>query len=179
MTQIASVYGEAMYSLAKDNHLLDPILEEMNALKAGFEENPDFVRLLSTPNLSKEQRVSILDDSFSGKIQPYLLNFLKILTEKGYVSQFPGCCEAFRDLYNRDMGILPVTAVTAVPLSGEQTARLQEKLSDMTGRKIALSNRVDPQCLGGVRLDYDGKQLNDTIAHRFQAIRELLTDTVL
>ena len=179
MTQVGSVYGEALYELACGENQQDEILEQLKALNESFRLTPEFIKLLGSHAISKQERCQVLDDSFRGKINQYLLNFLKILTEKGYMHHFPHCCESYEKHYNEDHNILSVKAVTAVPLSGEQTARLQEKLSDMTGRKIALSNRVDPQCLGGVRLDYDGKQLNDTIAHRFQAIRELLTDTVL
>ena len=39
--------------------------------------------------------------------------------------------------------------------------------------------RVDPQVLGGVRLDYDGKRLDDTVSHRLDAVRRLLKNTVL
>ena len=45
--------------------------------------------------------------------------------------------------------------------------------------KIKLCCRVDPAVLGGVRLDYDGKRLDDTVSHRLDAIRGLLKDTVL
>ena len=33
--------------------------------------------------------------------------------------------------------------------------------------------------MGGMRLDYDGKQLEDSIAQRMQNIRQLLKNTVL
>ena len=49
----------------------------------------------------------------------------------------------------------------------------------MTGKTILLDNRVDTTCLGGVRLDYDGQRLDDTICHRMESIRELLKNTVL
>lgn len=179
MTQIAGMYGEALYSLAQSENLTEQILEELTALKAGFDENPEYARLLSTPNLPKIQRTQILDDGFAGKIHPYILNFLKILTEKGYISQFPGCCDAYRQHYNRDMGIVPVVAVTAVPLTELQSQRLNQKLAETTGKKIALTNRVDPNCLGGVRLDFDGKQLDDTVSHRLNTISKLLQGTVL
>ena len=42
-----------------------------------------------------------------------------------------------------------------------------------------MSNRVDPDILGGVRLDYDGKQMDDTLAHRLESIRTMLSSSVL
>ena len=179
MTQIGSVYGEALYALAKDEGLANQILEELTALKEAFRAEPDFLRLLSSPNLSKQERCQIIDDSFQGKIHVYILNFLKILTEKGYIRQFPGCCDAFAQQYNRDNGILQVTAFTALPLSEELRRKLADKLSKVTGKQIDLDCRLDPEVLGGVRLDFDGMQVDGTIRRRLEDIRAILKNTVL
>lgn len=179
MTQAGSVYGEALYSLCLEEHLTRDVLQQITVLLQSFREAPDYIRLLSSPNLSKEERCRIVDDSFRGKVHPYVLNFMKILTEIGYMRHFDDCCEAYRALYNRDNGILPVTAVTASPLTEVQTHRLREKLTYVTGKTIELTNRADPATIGGVRLDFDGRRLDDTIAHRLDTIRQLLSNTVL
>ena len=179
MTQIGNVYGEALYSLAREENLSDAVLQELKLLRDAFAQEPDFVRLLSAPNLSKEERCAVLDRSFRGKVQPYVLNFMKILTEKGYLRHFADCCKTYRDQYNEENGILPVVAVTAISLTGEQASRLSDKLARVTGKKIDLANRVDPSCLGGVRLEFDGKQLDDTVEHRLAAIGSMLKSTVL
>ena len=179
MTQVGNVYGEALYTLALEENLSKELLAELTVLQQSFAQEPDFIRLLSSPNLSKQERIQILDDSFRGKVHEFVLNFLKILTEKGYMKHFDHCCMAYEEHYNHDNGILPVTAITAVALSEEQRKKLTGKLSRITGKQIKLQNRVDPACLGGVRLDYDGKRLDDTVSHRLDAIRDLLKDTVL
>lgn len=150
MTQIGNVYGEALYSLAREEGLSDAVLQELKLLRDAFTQEPD-----------------------------YVLNFLKILTEKGYARYFCDCCDAYRELYNSDHGILTVKAVTAVALTDQQAAKLSNKLAAITGKTIELQNRVDPGCLGGVRLDYDGKRLDDTVSHRLDSVRNMLKNTVL
>lgn len=179
MTQIGSVYGQALYELAQSENLTEELRQQLQALQESFQAEPDFLRLLSSPNISKPERCQILDDSFQGKVHGYVLNFLKILMEKGYIKQFPDCCQMFTDLYNQDHNILSVTAVTAVALSQAQTEALTKKLSTMTGKTILLRNQVNPACLGGVRLDYDGQRLDGTVKNRLDSIRELLNNTVL
>ncbi len=179
MTEAGNVYGQALYDLAKSEDLSAPILQELKALEESFSQEPEFLRLLAAHNLSKAERCGILDDTLGGKVHPYVLNFLKILTEKGYSKHFGDCCKAYRGFYNQDNGILPVTAVTAVALSPEQAEKLTAKLSAQTGKTVELTNRVDPETLGGVRLDYDGKRVDDTVAHRLDAVRGLLKNTVL
>ena len=120
MTEVGCVYGQALYDLALEEALTKPVLDELEVLLLGFEAEPDFVRLLSTPTLTKQERCQILDQSFRGKVQPYVLNFLKILTEKGYMRHFSDCCTAYREQYYKDNDILLVKAVTAVPMTKEQ-----------------------------------------------------------
>lgn len=179
MTDVGSVYGQALYDLAKEASLTHVILQQFSALNKSFRQEPAFLRLLAAPSLTKEERCRILDDSFRGKIEPYLLNFMKLLTEKGYSRHFSHCFSAYEEHYNQDNGILPVTAVTAIALSEEQTKRLSDKLAGITGKTIALRNTIDPQCLGGIRLDYNGTRLDDTVAHRLESIRNMLKSTVL
>ncbi len=179
MTQVGSVYGEALYDLAKSEGLSAGILEEIFTLEESFRQEPAFLRLLAAPNLSKEERCDLVDQCFRGKVHPYVLNFLKILTEKGYTRFFGDCCASYRELYNRDNGILPVTAVTAVALTAEQSEKLKAKLTTLTGKTVELTNRVEPGVLGGVRLDYDGKRVDDTVSHRLDTVRSLLKNTII
>lgn len=179
MTQAANTYAQALYDLAKDEGFAQQILKELDVLKQAFDREPEFIRLLSAPNLPKAERCGILDESFRGSVHIYVLNFLKILTEKGYIRQFSDCCKAYRQHYNADNGILTVQAVTAVALTEEQSARLTEKLTKQTGKTVELVNRIDPSILGGVRLDYDGKRVDGTVKNRLDTIGNLLKNTVL
>ena len=179
MTQTANVYAQALYTLAREEDLCDAILAEMNALEGIFRDNPGYMQLLSAANVSKEERCQILDEGFRGKVQPYVLNFMKLLTEKGYIRQFPDCCKAFAAQYDLEHGILPVQAVSAVALTEIQQERLTKKLETITGKTIRLTNKVDPACLGGLRLDYDGKRVDGTVQNRLDSIGKLLKNTVL
>ena len=74
---------------------------------------------------------------------------------------------------------MPVKAYTAQPLSQEQTQLLTEKMQTITGETVLLENLIDPDCLGGVRLSYDGKQIDGTVQNRLASVGKLLKNTVL
>ncbi len=167
-------YGLALYALAKDEQLDKLILEQLQVLDTAFSQEPDFLRLLATPNLSKKERCDLLDDSFRGKVHPYVLNFLKVLTEKGLARNFSACYKAYRQQYNEDNDIISVLAVTAIALSETQSEKLREKLTQVTGKTVELRFRVDPACLGGIRLDYDGKRVDGTVKNRLDSLRNQL-----
>lgn len=179
MTQIGSVYGGALYTLAKEEQIAERIRFELQQVGGVFEKEPDYLRLLSAANIPRQERCALVDKAFRDKVHLYVLNFLKILTEKGYAKHFSSCLDAYTAQYNMDNGILPVKAVSAVALSAEQVVRLEEKLCALTGKKARVENRVDPQCLGGVLLEYDGTQVDGSVASRIEKIRKLLKNTVL
>ncbi len=179
MTQVGSVYGQALYALAKEEHLCEVVYGDLQVLKACFEAENEYLVLLAAANISVEERCQVVDEAFRDRVHPYVLNFLKVLTEKGYAREFHDCFMSFEKQYHIDNDILPIKAVSAVPLSEGQTAKLIAKLSSITGKNIKLTKEVLPECKGGVRLDFEGKRLDDTILKRLPDINQMLTKTVL
>lgn len=175
MTELAREYGDGLYALCAEEKLDARALEELAALKGVFRQEKDFFRLLSNMSLSKEERVGILDHTLRGQVHPYLLNFLKILCERGALGEFEGCESAFRENYNRDHGVLEAQATTGAPLDDAQRKRLTEKLHAMTNREIYLSEKVDPSVIGGVLLEMDGKRYDSTLRGRLMQIRAKMT----
>ena len=156
MTQIGVNYGCALYELAQQEGITEKVLEQLRVLEESFCAEPGFLRLLATPNLTKEERCNVVDSKY-----------------------FSDCYQAYEDRYNEDNGILPVQAVTAVSLTTEQCKKLTEKLETITGKTVKLQNTVDERCLGGVRLLYDGVQVDGTVKNRLDSIGDLLKNTVL
>ena len=179
MTQTAVNFAKALYTLAAEENMEGEVLQQLTVMQKAFAQEPNFVVLLAAPNLSKQEKCIILDNCFRDKVHIYVLNFIKLLTEKGGIRHFDDCSKAFREIYNEENGILPVTAVTAVVLSEDQIKRLTDKLTQITGKTVELQNKVDPAVLGGVRLDYDGKRVDGTVQNRLDSVRELLKNTVL
>ena len=179
MTEVAKTYGDALYDLAAEEKIAEELLEEVASLSVAFNENPDFVKLLSTPALRKDQRLAVLDDSFGGKVHAHVLNFMKILVENGTIAEFSGCADEFRQRYNKDNNIEEVCAVTAIPLNEELAAKLKAKLEGMTGKTVILSNKVDPSVLGGVRLEMQGTQLEGSVQNNLETLRRSLLGATL
>ena len=81
MTKTAKTYGGALYQLAREEGCADRLLEELEAVDGILRSNPQYQRLTSLPSLGKEERRALLDEAFGGRVHPYLLSFLKILSE--------------------------------------------------------------------------------------------------
>ena len=172
MTQTAKNYADALYELARDEGLDERVMQELTGVNALFAANPDYVRLLSASNVRREEQLAALDEAFSGRVHTYVCSFLKLLCERHHIRELPNCARRFRQRFNADHGILEASAVTARPLTDAQ----REKL---TGKRVDLENRVDPTVLGGIRLEYEGMELDGTVRARLDGLKKTLSDTVL
>ena len=68
-------YAQALYSLAGEEGVAAEVLQQLEVLETSFSQEPDFLRLLAAQNLSKAERCQLLDESFRGRVHPYVLNF--------------------------------------------------------------------------------------------------------
>lgn len=175
MTAAAKEYGGALFDLAREEDLLDRVYDDMQTVAALFEQNPAYRHLLEDPALHKAERLDLLDQAFREGVHPYVLNFLKLLCEHGGLGEVPGCLTRYRELLYEVRGILPVTAVTAAPLTDAQKQALCGRLQAMTGKTVQLDCRIDTAVLGGVRLHYAGRELDGTVQGQLTRLRELLT----
>lgn len=175
MTELAREYGEGLYALTREEKMETDVLSQLQLLKGCFREQPEFLRLLSNMSISKEERVGILDRTLRSQVHLYLLNFLKILCERGALSEFEGCEAAYRAQYNQDHGVLEAIVTTGAPLNEAQRERLKEKLAKMTGKQVDLHEKVDPSVIGGVLLEMNGQRYDNTLRHRLQAIHQAMT----
>ena len=86
----------------------------------------------------------------------------------------PACSRAYLELLYRTRGIMPVTAASAAALTEEQKTALTQKLNKVTGKKILLTNVVDKSLIGGIKVSYDGTELDGSVAGRLSAVRKAL-----
>ena len=179
MSKAGDLYGQSLYDLAAEENLTDDILGEMEAVKGIFSENPDYVALLSEPSVPKNERLGLLDEAFGGSLTAYHLNFIKILIEKGLVREYSACYRRFRKSYNEQHGIAEALVTTAVALDGAQLELLKEKLEKISGKKVLLKQKTDPDILGGVRVDLEGQLFDGSVKGRLSELRKKVDETVI
>ena len=166
-------YASAIFALALEEGTLEEVKSDLQSIALSFKKNPDYIKLLDTPALSKDERLSLIDEALSS-LSYSVRNLVKILCEKHLVYTVGELADSFIALYDAHNGIERVEAISAVPLTENQAEALVEKLSNMTGKKIILTNSVKPEILGGVILRYSGIQLDGSVKSRLDAFSENL-----
>ena len=179
MTKEARLYGSSLYELASDEGLSDEMMEQAVMLRDIFSENPEYISLLQEPAIDFDERMGLVDAAFGGQVHPYLTNFIKLLCERGYMHQFGDCMETFQEHYYADHHITRAFVTSAVALSEAQEKALKEKLEKASGKQVIIIKKVDPQLMGGIRIEMDGKALDGTISSRMNGLARSLKEISL
>ena len=93
MTETARMYGGSLYDLAAEEGLDERILGELDGVTALLNGDAEYLHLLSIPSIPKKERCALLDEAFRGQVHLYVLNFMKLLCEKGALRELPGCAK--------------------------------------------------------------------------------------
>ena len=175
---VAAEYGRALFLLTEENGSTEKVRSECEELHSLLSSEPEYLKLLDTPALPKEERLGLIDRALSG-YDKYLLNTVKLLTERHAAYLGPRVLSAYISEYEKARGIERVEAVSATPLTEEQTARLKEKLERITGKQIIIKNTCDPSILGGMKLRYMGIQLDGSVRSRLDAFEKSLRSVIV
>ena len=86
---------------------------------------------------------------------------------------FAHTIEGFVALAAAQKNRVVATVRVARPLTTEQRARLQTLLRQQVGRDVALQEVLDPEVLGGVRVELGDEVIEGTVASRLESARRL------
>ena len=174
----AQNYGSALFMLAKELDEIDVVKTDFDTLCKIIEQNSEYLKLLDTPSLSREERVRLVDAAFS-TLNKNLVNMVKILAERRLVYLIYKIRDAYIVTFDEYYGIERVEAISAIPLSAEQLNKLQHKLEKVTGKQIIVTNTIDSSILGGMKLRYLGIQLDGSIKTKLDKFEKSLKDLVI
>ena len=134
-----------------------------------------YMRLIRNKSVAKAERLSLLNQAFSGQVHSYMLNTMKLLCERDEFDGIFDCLEDYHHRYNEKYGIVPAKVIAAELLQDAQLVRLKEALERKTGKHVELSVQIDPSVVGGLRVEMAGKCYDNTLESRMDHLRRALT----
>ena len=105
-----------------------------------FDENPQLVKLLSSPVILKTEKHEVINKIFgeSGMVH----DFICLVTDKNRISYFGKITDAFIEHYNQHNNITEMTVITSIPLKPDLKARLIKSLNRSPERLLNLTKRL-------------------------------------
>jgi F-type H+-transporting ATPase subunit delta len=153
---LTKVYASALLDLAQEKGELERVHEEVIWLAKVLDEDPTFRAFIESPKIEKQAKAEVLESSLRGKLADSLVNAIQILIRKGRQLSIRDVLTAFRRLHDERIGLVHVTATTAVPLSDSSLGTLVTALKGRLKKQVDLRNKVDPAILGGLIVRFDG-----------------------
>ena len=175
---IGVVYASALSQLSFEENCEEQVYLQMQELSAVFAQNEEYLSLLSAPVLSGSEKVQMVNQVFEGRVLPLVLNFLKVLAENGRFDCFAEIAKQVKEMYLSSRGIKEAIVTTAKELSDDQVSKLKEALSKKLNAEVLIDQKVDKNLLGGIRVEFDGKQLDASVAARLRQIEHTIKEGV-
>lgn len=175
-SDIAKVYADALFDLAKAAGTIDKIGAELQELASFQVQEPQFAEFLSSQVIDDDERERSLERMFRGRVDDALLDTLQVMNQHGRIGLLPQLLRAFVLRIEEDRGQIEVRAISAVELSGVEQADVQTLAAQLTGRQPLMDYRIDPSIIGGLVLEVGGYRYDDSVRHNLDALRRRLLE---
>ena len=172
---VSKTYGDALFAVAKEEDKLDLFNEAVQMVADLLREHADFSKLMSHPRIAKEEKISILEETFDEKIPRELVGLLCMLVEKGHTEQMISVCEHFLRLVKEERGIGEAHVTSAVVLTASQKEKIENKLLKTTGYKsLEMEYHVDATLIGGMVIRIGDRVVDSSIQTKLQRLSKEL-----
>ncbi|WP_045856365.1 F0F1 ATP synthase subunit delta [Teredinibacter purpureus] len=148
LTTLARPYAKAAFEAARNAKALTEWSEALT-LAANVTGQDKVKSLLSSPNLTAEQKSASLVELCGDTLNDAQQNFISVLAENGRLSLLPQVQQLF-ELYkaNQEKAV-DVDIQSAFEMTSEIEEKLAKTLTAKLDRKVTLQTSVDKSLLGG------------------------------
>lgn len=174
MNGISREYAESLFSLASEDKKEEQYLNELKYFEGFAKESPDYLELLSSPALTREERTSLLDGAFEGKISEYVMSFLKLLCESGRIKIIGECIDEYEKMYRDSMKRHAVTVTSAVELNEEEKEKIERKTEGLVHGVCDVTYVVDPSIIGGVIIETENSVIDGSLRKSLREVKEVI-----
>lgn len=172
--EVAKKYAGALFLSLKDKNLIEQAYEQFRDLDKLISKDKNLLKFLGAPHVLDENKVALVRDVFSGRMEQLFVEFLVVLVEKNRINFLPEIIdELFRDI-EAEKGIGRVTVITAVPINESERSSLSAKLAAKTNLKIVLEEKVDPSIIGGMIVILHNEIIDGSVSHGLNMLDEQL-----
>ena len=171
MEEIARVYGDALFAVAKEEDKLDEIREELGVFADALNEDRELQVFFFSPYFSSEEKRSGIEKVLHG-VSDEFENFLSLLAEKHRMPAIFRIRSYYDDLWAEENKRLEVRVTSAVPLDDGIVKRVGDEIERQTDRKIDLEADVDEEILGGIVLRVGNMVLDASLREKLNRLRK-------
>jgi F-type H+-transporting ATPase subunit delta len=169
---LAERYAAALFDLADERRILDEVATNLRELRAMLQASGDFLRLIRSPVLSREQQAKAVGlVAERAGLSPLVRDFLAVVARNRRLFAVPAMIEAFLAKLAARRGEVTAEVLAAQPLSEPQLAALNEQLRRSIGSRVSVDVRVDPGLIGGLIIKIGSRMVDGSIKSKLQRLQ--------
>lgn len=177
--RVAKRYARALFETALENKVIESVEDDLGGIVSLIVNNKQFKKLLISPEVSRDEKLALVDRLFSDRITALTLQAIRLIIEKNREDEIEWVQREYVKLRREHENKLFVVVTTAEKLEEDQRSRLITKLEQITGKKLEAEYRIDPHLIGGISVSYENYVLNGSLRGGIQRLRERLLHDVL
>ena len=168
----ARVYAKALFDIGIETGSVGQIYDDLHgAYNALNGLDADLRAFFNLPQFRRSDKRRIINLAFEGKVGRPVLGLLHVLVEKRREPLLDNIVDEFDRYRDRHEGRVRARVVTARKLDDELLAALQRALEERTQKSVDLTETVDPEVLGGLRVNVGDRVLDGTLRRSLQDMR--------
>jgi F-type H+-transporting ATPase subunit delta len=150
-------------------------LAQVNAVLA----DPSLAKILALPNLPlKTRRELVAQLTTNMPLQPLLSNFLRVVAENDRLHTVADIEQAYQRLLERVLGRVRARIRSAAPLTEEELTTVVDTFSRLTHMTVVPMTALDPDLLGGVVVEIEGRVYDASLKTQLQRLGETFAQQV-
>jgi F-type H+-transporting ATPase subunit delta len=169
--EIARVYAESLFEVARERGKLDPAREQLGQFADALDRDRDLQVFFFSPYFSSAEKRDGISAAVSDA-EPEIVNFLELLAEKHRMPAIFRVRQRFEELWAKEKRRLEVRLVSAVELEPEVVERVGAEIERQTDRRIDLRSEVDEDILGGLVLRVGNMVLDASLRSKLERMRK-------
>ncbi len=173
--QIAVRYAKALYDVAAEAGEEVQVHDVLLMIQQQASELSAFSDTLMSPLVEGEAKLNLMRVAGGGTVPASLERFFNLLVDHGREEALVPICQAYKNRYDKEKGIVKVRLITAIDLDEPRSTAIREKLEATTGRQIELTFLVRPEIIGGYILMTNDKRLDVSVRTQLSSIQKQLT----
>ncbi len=171
MEEIAEVYSRSLFQVAQEADALDRIHDELGEFADALSGNRELQVFFFSPYFSSQEKKEGIAKLIEGADENFV-RFLELLAERHRMPAIFRIRREFDDLWRKQNKLLPVTVTSAVELDPELVEGIGKRIEEQTGQSVELSSKVDPDVLGGLKLQVGNMVLDASVRNRLDQLRK-------
>src|SRR5688572_2053241 len=173
---LARRYARAVMDLGTAGGNLDKIASDLRSLAKAMKDSEELQTVLTNPAIRRNDRRRVLDGLLQRiGSQPHTKNLVYLLLDSERLSSVPGISREVDAMIQAKSGRVAAEIVSAQPLDAGQVQQITAALEKLSGKKVDVTKREDPNILGGVVARVGDVVYDGSLRTQLRAIREELT----